>query len=284
MVIVYLSRWFPLLLQTEARSHPQHCHHHQKLQAISATNYLTTNTTDPNLNTALPTPPNQPPGISNMAIDKATQITHSGPSSPHTATQATPTTNAQPNYLPSAWPIMATPSPATPGPSIVTLHQSGHETTTTAGQSIATVTPAPQPQFIRFNWTAKEVTELDELRAQGLSWSYISRHFAGKSANACRKRHERHKTTTTAATTLTTSQAQRFANMLAPVNYSNMTPAQILQMHHQFLQTVREVPRLRYGAGEEPEYPSSKFSNAKKDLTIDYLHTYFSWNHVTGLH
>ena len=195
-----------------------------------------------------------------MAIGKATRITHPGPSSPHTSTQITPAGSAQPNYLESVGPITATPSPATPSPatpspsSVVTLHQSGHETTTAVGQPIATVTPASQPQFMRFNWTAEEVIELDELRAQGLSWSQISSHFAGKSKNACRKRHERHKRTTTVATTLTSSQAQSFTSMLAPVNYSNMTPAQILQMHHQFLQVVREVPQLRYRAGEEPEY------------------------------
>ena len=178
-------------------------------------------------------PPNPPPSTSDMAIDTAIQTTHPSPSCPPTATQTMTPTGL----------ITTSPWPTTPGPSIVvTLHQSRHETTTTAGQSIATVTPASQPQCMRFNWTAKEVTELDELRARGLSWSHISRYFVGKSGNACRKRHERHKKTTAAATTLTSSQAQRFASMLALVDYSKMTPARILRMHHQLLHTVREVP------------------------------------------
>ena len=176
-------------------------------------------------------PPNPPLSISDMAIDTATQATHPGPSCPHTATQIVSPTG----------PITTTPGPST----VVTFRQPGHKTTITAGQSMATVAATSQPQFMRFNWTVQEVTQLDELRAQGLSWSQISRYFVGKSGNACRKRHERHKRTTTPATTLTASQAQRFTSMLASVNYSNMTPAQILQMHHQFLHAVREVPRLR---------------------------------------
>ena len=144
-----------------------------------------------------------------------------------------------------------------------------HDTTTT-NQPTTPATPVS-------NWTDHEVTQLDQLRSQGLSWPQISTHFVGRSVDACRKRHERHKKgalrrgsmidrsnergviatpvelmptrflrvfVRETSTPLTTSQAQTFTNMIAPVDYTNMTPAQILQMHNQFLYDVHEVPQL----------------------------------------
>ncbi|KAH7078255.1 hypothetical protein FB567DRAFT_552267 [Paraphoma chrysanthemicola] len=42
------------------------------------------------------------------------------------------------------------------------------------------------------SWSAKDDETLIQARAQGLNWNQISpKHFPSKSANACRKRHER---------------------------------------------------------------------------------------------
>jgi hypothetical protein len=42
------------------------------------------------------------------------------------------------------------------------------------------------------SWSAKDDETLMQARAQGLNWNQISpKHFPQKSANACRKRHER---------------------------------------------------------------------------------------------
>jgi hypothetical protein len=42
------------------------------------------------------------------------------------------------------------------------------------------------------SWSAKDDDTLIQARAQGLNWNQISpKHFPQKSANACRKRHER---------------------------------------------------------------------------------------------
>lgn len=243
--------------------------------------------------------PSSPSSNSNIAGDNTTKTIPPGSPRPQTATQATTTTRStQPqspttfeacsyNYLQSAAP---TPRPATPFPSTaVTLHRPRHETTATVDQSTTSVDPISQPQSMHCNWTVEKVTQVDELRSQGLPWSQVSRHFPGKTGNACRKRHERHKqgilrrgsviergnergempapvesTATnsprvpvheaTATTTLTSSQAQIFASMLAPVNYSNMTPAQILQMHNQFLHDVLEIPLLRFRATAPPSF------------------------------
>ena len=40
-------------------------------------------------------------------------------------------------------------------------------------------------------WTAEDDTRLMQLRAKGMNWAPIAAHFAGKTPNACRKRHER---------------------------------------------------------------------------------------------
>jgi hypothetical protein len=42
------------------------------------------------------------------------------------------------------------------------------------------------------SWSTKDDETLIQARAQGLNWNQISpKHFPQKSANACRKRHER---------------------------------------------------------------------------------------------
>lgn len=241
--------------------------------------------------------PLPPSSTTDMAGGKATETTPPG-SHPHTTTLATTTGSIQPqspsafeacthNYLQSAGPITTIPRPAAPRVSTAVIPcGSGHKTTITAEKStIPTASSAPpsQPRFMRSNWTAQEVAQLDQLRSQGLPWSEVSTHFLGKTGNACRKRHERHKkniqgresviersngvgvanpfqvsrhdsTTSTAATALTSSQAQIFASMLAPINYSNMTQAQILQMHNQFLDTVLEVPLLRHRGAVPPSF------------------------------
>ena len=139
-----------------------------------------------------------------MAQDKATQTTPPGSPSPHTTAPVTSTCSTQPqnttaihqactcNYPQSTGLIMTTPRPAALHPSTsVALHWSGHEATTTVDQSTAPAASQPLPQFMRSSWTAQEVTQLVQLRSQGLSWSGVSAYF-GKTPNACRKRHERH--------------------------------------------------------------------------------------------
>ena len=129
----------------------------------------------------------QPPSsVSEIGVDKGTQTIPLCSPYPHTSTtaQATPTDSIQPpspnapgactsNHLQSIGPIMTTLRSTTPGPSTaVTLHQ---------------------PQSIRHNWTTQKVKELVQLRSQNLPWSQIAANFPGKTANACRKRYERHK-------------------------------------------------------------------------------------------
>ena len=143
-------------------------------------------------------------GISDMAIDRPTLL-----NSPHpiqtTTTTTTATCNAQPksptaieaqicNYIQSFMPTTTAPRPATPCSSTaVALRGSGHETTTTAGQSTVPVAPPSLPRVMCATWTTQMVTQLVQLRNQGLSWSRISTHFSGKSGNACRKRYERYR-------------------------------------------------------------------------------------------
>ena len=142
-----------------------------------------------------------------MAQDKATQTTPPGSPRPHTTAPVTSTIcSIQPqnptaiqacacSYPQSTGPMIATPRPAEPHPSTsISLHWSGHAATvvTTADQFTTLAAPQPFPQFMRSIWTAQEVTQLVQLRSQGLSWSEVSTHFLGKTANACRKRHERH--------------------------------------------------------------------------------------------
>ena len=142
-----------------------------------------------------------------MVIDRPTLLNSPHP---HRATQTTTTTattscNAQSksptaievqicNGPQSSMPIMTSPRLATPCSSTaVALHGSGHETTTTAGQSTAPEAPSSLPRVTRSIWTMQMVTQLVQLRSQGLSWSQVSTHFPGKTGNACRKRYERHR-------------------------------------------------------------------------------------------
>ena len=143
-----------------------------------------------------------------MATHKATQTTPPGSPRPHTATQvtvSTPTNNLQPkcqtvyetcicNSSKSTGPAMTTtPRPVESHPSLaIALHGPVHETTTTANQSTAPIAPQSLPQFMRSTWTVEEITQLVQLRSQGLPWSQVSARFLGRSGNACRKRHERH--------------------------------------------------------------------------------------------
>ena len=161
-----------LFLQTETHSHP-HRYHHRKIKAQSPKMHLP----DP-LNSSHPR--------------RATQTTMT----------TTTTCSAEPksltpieahicNYFQSSMPIMIAPRPATPCSSTaVALHESGHETITTTDQSVA---PPSVPRVMRSIWTVQMVTQLVQLRSQGLSWSRISTHFPGKTGNACRKRYERHR-------------------------------------------------------------------------------------------
>ena len=145
------------------------------------------------------------PSISDMAIDRPTLLNSPLPhrtTQTTTTTTATTTCDAQPksptaieaqicNYFQFAMPITTTPRPATPCSSTaVALRGSGHETTTTTDQSVA---PPSLPRVMRAPWTTQMVTQLVQLRSQGLSWSQISTNFSGKTGNACRKRYERHR-------------------------------------------------------------------------------------------
>ena len=147
------------------------------------------------------------PSIAGMAIDRPTLLNSPHP---HRATQTTTTPsattcNAQPksptaieaqicNDLQSSMPIMTSPMLATPCSSTaVALHGSGHETATTADQSTAPAAPPSVPRVMRSIWTMQMVTQLVQLRSQGLSWSQISTHVSRTTGNACRKRYERHR-------------------------------------------------------------------------------------------
>ena len=142
-----------------------------------------------------------------MAIDRPTLLNSPHP---HRTTQTTPTTttttcNTQPksptaieaqicNYIQAFMPTTTTPRLVTPCSSTaVALHGSGDETTTTADQYTAPAAPPSVPRVMRATWTTQMVTQLVQLRSQGLSWSQISTHFSGKTGNACRKRYERHR-------------------------------------------------------------------------------------------
>ena len=180
--------------------------------------------------------------------------------------------------------------------------------------------PPPLPRAMHSIWTVQMVTQLVQLRSQRLSWSRISTHFLGKTGNACRKRYERHRkrilgrmsvieasdgrdvtatsaelittsfppvfghatTTSTAATALTPAQAQMFASRLKSVNYSNMTRAQVLQMHNHLLHGVLEIPLLRYRASVSPSFTSVDGQSAQavgSPLVLKYL----PWNNVTDV-
>ena len=156
--------------------------------------------------------PSPLPSISDMAIDRPALLNSPHP---HRATRITTTTtattcNAQPksptaieaqicNGPQSSMPIMTSPRLVTPCSSTaVALHGSGHETTTTADQSTAPEAPPHLPRVMRATWTTQMVTQLVQLRSQGLPWSRISTHFPGKTGNACRKRYERHRKRTLA--------------------------------------------------------------------------------------
>ena len=85
-------------------------------------------------------------------------------------------------------------------------------------------------------------------------------------------------TASTTATALTLAQAQMFTSMLAPVNYTNMTQAQILQMHNQFLHDVLEIPLLRYRTTVSPPVmpvnsQSAQVVSSPKYFTFDYVLT-----------
>ena len=152
-------------------------------------------------------PPGPLPSISDMAIDRPTLLNSPHP---HRTTQTTTTTaaatttcNAQPksptaieaqicNYFQSCMPTTTTLRLATPC-TAVALRGSGHETTTTTDQSTAPAAPPSVPRVMRATWTTQMVTQLVQLRSQGLSWSRISTHFPRKTGNACRKRYERHR-------------------------------------------------------------------------------------------
>jgi hypothetical protein len=57
--------------------------------------------------------------------------------------------------------------------------------------NLAQPSPSPQPAQ-NGPWTTEEDEILCDYRTRGLGWSQIQeKHFPGKSANACRKRHER---------------------------------------------------------------------------------------------
>ena len=145
------------------------------------------------------------PSISDMAIDRPTLLNPPHPHRAPTTPTITITCNGQPkiptaieaqicNYFQSAMPITTSPRPATPCSSTaVGLRGSGHETTTYADQSTASAAPPSLPRVMRATWTTQMVTQLVQLRSQGLSWSRISTHFPGKTGNACRKRYERHR-------------------------------------------------------------------------------------------
>lgn len=114
-----------------------------------------------------------------MANDKTTQTTPPGSPRPYTMTQV----------------ATSPPGSVTPRPSrAVTRRGPRSESTSPTGQNTNCYATAPQslPQFIRSIWTDQEVNQLVQLRSQGLPWSQVSTHFLGKTANACRKRHERH--------------------------------------------------------------------------------------------
>jgi hypothetical protein len=53
--------------------------------------------------------------------------------------------------------------------------------------------PSPSPQLAQNGpWTTEEDEILCDCRTRGFGWAQIQeKHFPGKSANACRKRHER---------------------------------------------------------------------------------------------
>ena len=139
--------------------------------------------------------------ISDMAIDRPTLL-----NSPHRyRTTTTTTCSAQPksptaieaqmfcNDLQSAIPITSTPRLAIPPSStVVALHRSAHETTTTTATDNS-VAPPSLPTVMRSIWSMQMVTQLVQLRSQGLPWSRISTHFPGKTGNACRKRYERYR-------------------------------------------------------------------------------------------
>ena len=91
-------------------------------------------------------------------------------------------------------PITGIPTLAIPPSSTaVALHGSAHETTTTTTTTDNSVAPQPLPTVRRSIWSMQMVTQLVQLRTQGLPWSQISTHFPGKTGNACRKRYERHR-------------------------------------------------------------------------------------------
>ena len=143
-----------------------------------------------------------------MAIDRPTLLNSPHPTQTTTTTTTAAVTtacNTQPksptaieaqicNHLQSYMPTTTTPRLATPCSSTaVALRRSGHETTATADQSAALAAPQSLPRAMRATWTTQMVTQLVQLRGQGLSWSQISTHFPGKTGNACRKRYERHR-------------------------------------------------------------------------------------------
>ena len=88
-------------------------------------------------------------------------------------------------------PITTTARPVTPCSSTAVAPHSGH--TTTTDQPTAAAAPQSLPRVMRAPWTTQMVTQLVQLRSQGLSWSQISTHFSGKTGNACRNRYERHR-------------------------------------------------------------------------------------------
>lgn len=121
-----------------------------------------------------------------MAKDKATQTSPLGSPCLHTTTY--PRCYSGNQLSPT------TPRPTTSHSSTaITLRRSRPETVTVADQSTTTAVPQSLPQLIRSIWTAQEVNQLVQLQNQGLSWSQVSNHFPGKTANACRKRYERYK-------------------------------------------------------------------------------------------
>ena len=152
------------------------------------------------------------PSISDMAIDRPTLLNSPHPTQTTTTTTTTTATaaaaattcDAQPksptaieaqicNYLQSFMSTTTTPRLATPCSSTAVALHSGHETTTITDQPTAPAAPPPVPRVMRATWTTQMVTQLVQLRSQGLPWSRISTHFPGKTGNACRKRYERHR-------------------------------------------------------------------------------------------
>ncbi|KAF2461388.1 hypothetical protein BDY21DRAFT_85184 [Lineolata rhizophorae] len=89
-------------------------------------------------------------------------------------------------------PLGAPPSTATTTTSGSMSSASGTTATATAAAVAGTSSTAASNARASTTWSADDDEQLMRARAQGLNWQPIAaRFFPGKTANACRKRHER---------------------------------------------------------------------------------------------